>query len=187
MRQVQDNPINTGMVESLDTAVGMVMNKLRETGLDENTVVIFTSDSGGVSSGDAFSTSLLPFRGGKGRQWEGGIRELYIIHVPSMTEAGSVSQVPVIGMDFYPTMLELAGLLLKPKQHVDGVSLVPILEGWKIKELDLIWHYPHYGNQGGEPSSIIRSRSVWLGLARAVPFLQSQGPHGQGCLEPRVF
>ncbi|VGO14345.1 Arylsulfatase [Pontiella desulfatans] len=158
VRQVQDNPIYAGMVESLDTAVGIVMDKLRETGLDKNTVVIFTGDNGGVSSGDAYSTSLLPFRGGKGRQWEGGIREPYIIHVPGMTPPGSSTQVPAIGMDFYPTMLELAGLDPMPKQHVDGVSLVPVLKGGGIKERDLFWHYPHYGNQGGEPSSIIRSK-----------------------------
>ncbi|WP_442505149.1 sulfatase [Novipirellula sp. SH528] len=157
VRQVQDNPIYAGMVETLDNAFGIVMGKLKETGLDKNTVVIFTSDNGGVSSGDSFSTSLLPFRGGKGMQWEGGIREPYIIHVPGMTESGSSSEVPAIGMDFYPTMLELAGLPLRPQQHVDGVSLVPVLKGDKIAERDLFWHYPHYGNQGGEPSSIIRS------------------------------
>lgn len=157
VRQVQDNPIYAGMVESMDTAVGIVMEKLRSTGLDEDTVVIFTSDNGGVSSGDAYSTSLLPMRGGKGRQWEGGIREPYIIHVPGMTEAGSSSDVPVIGMDFYPTILELAGLPPRPEQHVDGVSLVPLLEGKTIPPRDLFWHYPHYGNQGGEPSSIVRS------------------------------
>lgn len=157
VRQVQDNPIYAGMMEMLDDAVGVVMEKLRQTGLDENTVVIFTSDNGGVSSGDAFSTSLLPFRGGKGLQWEGGIREPYIIHVPGMTKAGSSSQTPAIGMDFYPTMLELAGLPLMPEQHMDGVSLVPVLKGGKIEKRDLCWHYPHYGNQGGEPSSIIRS------------------------------
>ena len=158
VRQVQDNPIYAGMVESLDTAVGIVMNKLKETGLDKNTVVIFTGDNGGVSSGDSFSTSLLPFRGGKGRQWEGGIREPYIIHVPGMTKPGAVSQVPAIGMDFYPTILELAGLPQIPTQHADGVSLVPVLKGGAIAERDLFWHYPHYGNQGGEPSSMIRSK-----------------------------
>ena len=157
VRQVQDNPIYAGMVESLDNAVGIVMEKLKATGLDKNTVVIFTSDNGGVSSGDSFSTSLLPFRGGKGMMWEGGIREPYIVHVPGMTQPGSSSQVPAIGMDFYPTMLELAGLPLKPEQHVDGVSLVPVLKGGEIPERDLFWHYPHYGNQGGEPSSIIHS------------------------------
>jgi len=157
VRQVQDNPVYAGMVETLDDAVGIVLNKLKETGLDRNTVVIFTSDNGGVTSGDAFATSLLPFRGGKGRQWEGGIREPYYIRVPGMTKPGSVTAVPAIGMDFYPTILELAGLAPLPEQHVDGVSLVPVLKGGSIADRDLFWHYPHYGNQGGEPSSMIRS------------------------------
>ena len=158
VRQVQDNPIYAGMMETLDDAVGIVLAKLKATGLDKNTVVIFTSDNGGVSSGDAYSTSLLPFRGGKGRQWEGGIREPYFIRVPGMTQPGSTTKTPAIGMDFYPTILELAGLPQMPGQHVDGTSLVPILEGGTISERDLFWHYPHYGNQGGEPSSIIRSK-----------------------------
>jgi len=156
VRQVQDNPVYAGMMETLDDAVGIVLSKLKETGLDKNTVVIFTSDNGGVSSGDAYSTSLLPFRGGKGRQWEGGIREPYFIRVPGMTRPGSTTKTPAIGMDFYPTLLELAGLPPMPKQHMDGTSLVPILKGGTISERDLFWHYPHYGNQGGEPSSIIR-------------------------------
>ncbi len=158
VRQVQDNPVYAGMVETLDTAVGIVIDALERTGLDTRTVVIFTSDNGGVSSGDSYSTCLLPFRGGKGRQWEGGLREPFIIHVPGMTQSGSVSQVPAVGMDFYPTMLELAGLPPRPEQHVDGVSLVPVLRGGDLPERDLFWHYPHYGNQGGEPSSIIRSK-----------------------------
>jgi arylsulfatase A-like enzyme len=62
----------------------------------------------------------------------------------------------VIGTDFYPTILQLAGLPLRPQQHVDGVSLVPLLEGGQLAARPLFWHYPHYGNQGGEPSSIIR-------------------------------
>jgi arylsulfatase A-like enzyme len=155
VRQVQDNPIYAGMMETLDDAVGIVLAKLKETGLDKNTVVIFTSDNGGVSSGDAYSTSLLPFRGGKGRMWEGGIREPYFIHVPGMTTPGSTTKIPAIGMDFYPTILELAELPQMPKQHIDGTSLVPVLKGGTISERALFWHYPHYGNQGGEPSSII--------------------------------
>ncbi|MEM9237066.1 MAG: sulfatase, partial [Verrucomicrobiota bacterium] len=157
VRQVQDNPIYAGMMETLDTAVGIVLGKLKKTGLEKNTVVIFTSDNGGVTAGDNYATGLLPFRGGKGRQWEGGIREPYLIRAPGVTKPGGVSEVPVIGMDFYPTMLELAGLPLKPKQHADGVSLLPVLKGGEIAERPLFWHYPHYGNQGGEPSSIIRS------------------------------
>lgn len=156
MRQVQDNPVYGGMVETMDDAVGMVMNTLSELGLDENTIVIFTSDNGGVSAGDAFATSNLPLRGGKGYQYEGGILEPYFIKIPWMENAGKTSDVPVTGTDFYPTLLELIGADLKPEEHTDGVSLVPLLTGGTIKERPLIWHYPHYGNQGGQPSSIIR-------------------------------
>jgi arylsulfatase A-like enzyme len=158
VRQVQDHPIYAGMMETLDDAVGIVLDKLKETGLDENTIVIFTGDNGGVSSGDSFSTCLLPYRGGKGRQWEGGIRVPFYIRVPGTTAPGSTTAVPAIGMDFYPTLLELAGLPLLPEQHKDGVSLVPALKGGTLGDRDLFWHYPHYGNQGGEPSSIIRSK-----------------------------
>ena len=157
VRQVQDNPIYAGMVESMDSAIGIVLDRLEALGLDDNTVVIFTSDNGGVSSGDAFSTSNLPYRGGKGRQWEGGIREPYYIRAPGVTKPGSTSAIPATGTDFYPTILELAGLPKMPQQHVDGVSLVPVLRGGELPARDLFWHYPHYGNQGGEPSSIIRS------------------------------
>jgi arylsulfatase A-like enzyme len=132
-----------------------VTSELKELGLAENTIVIFTSDNGGVSSGDAFATSCLPLRGGKGRQWEGGIRQPYYIKVPGLTSPGSTSKQFATGTDFYPTLLELAGLPLLPKAHVDGQSLVSALKG-QVSERTLFWHYPHYGNQGGEPSSIIR-------------------------------
>ncbi len=155
VRQVQDCPIYAGMIESMDTAVGIVLDKLEELGLMENTIICFTSDNGGVSSGDAFSTSNLPFRGGKGRQWEGGIREPYYIYAPGVTKPGSETDVPASGIDWYPTLLELAGVPVPQEQAVDGVSLVPVLKGGSIKERPLFWHYPHYGNQGGDPSSII--------------------------------
>lgn len=156
IRQVQDHPVYAGLVETMDDAVGVVLNALDELGLAENTVVIFTSDNGGVSAGDAFATSNLPLRGGKGYQFEGGIREPYFIKVPWLDIAGKKSQVPVMGSDFYPTLLELAGADLRPEEHNDGMSLVPVLNGGSLPERPLIWHYPHYGNQGGEPSSIIR-------------------------------
>ena len=73
VRQVQDNPIYAGLVQQMDDAVGLVLDQLKDLGLDKNTIIVFTSDNGGVSSGDSFSTSNLPLRGGKGRQWEGGI------------------------------------------------------------------------------------------------------------------
>ena len=155
VRQVQDNPVYAGLIESMDSAVGSVLDCLKELGLDDNTVVLFTGDNGGVSSGDSFSSSMLPYRGGKGRQWEGGIRVPFYINAPGVTKSGSLCATPVTGTDFYPTMLDLAGLDLLPKQHVDGISLKPLLKGDKIAARPLFWHYPHYGNQGGEPSSII--------------------------------
>ena len=155
VRQVQDCPIYAGMVETMDDAVGMVLKKLDQLGLADNTIVCFTSDNGGVSSGDAYSTSNTPLRGGKGRQWEGGIREPFYLKAPGVTKPGSTSAVPVNGIDWYPTLLELAGIKVPRKQKVDGVSLVPLLKGKAIPGRPLYWHYPHYGNQGGEPSSII--------------------------------
>ena len=156
IRQVQDNPIYAGLVEAMDDAVGVVLNSLGELGLSDNTVVVFTSDNGGVAAGDAFATSNLPLRAGKGYQFEGGIREPYFIKVPGKTDGGKTTAIPATGTDFYPTILELAGLPLKPEQHLDGESLVSVLNGGELEERPLIWHYPHYGNQGGEPSSIIR-------------------------------
>lgn len=156
VRQVQDCPIYAGMMETLDQAVGRVLDTLSELKLEKDTIVIFTGDNGGVTSGDAFATAALPLRGGKGRQWEGGIRAPYYIKVPGVTAPGTTIEVPVTGTDFYPTLLDLAGLPKLPSQHQDGVSLKPLLEGGEIKNRPLFWHYPHYGNQGGEPSSILR-------------------------------
>ena len=155
VRQVQDCPIYAGMIEQLDQSIGLVLTKLDEHGLDENTIICFTSDNGGVSSGDAYATSNLPLRGGKGRQWEGGIREPFYIKAPGITKPGSIESTPVNGIDWYPTLLELCGIEFPKKQNLDGVSLVPLLKGKTINERPLYWHYPHYGNQGGEPSSII--------------------------------
>jgi arylsulfatase A-like enzyme len=160
VRQVQDCPIYAGMIESMDDAVGLVLEKLDALGLAENTIVCFTSDNGGVSSGDAFATSNLPLRGGKGRQWEGGIREPFYIKAPGVTQPGSESAAPVSGIDWYPTLLDLVGVPLPNQQDIDGVSLTPVLKGGSLVKRPLFWHYPHYGNQGGEPSSII-SEDDW--------------------------
>ena len=156
----QDNPVYAGLIEQMDDAVGLVLNELEKLGLDKNTVVVFTGDNGGVVSGDNYSTNLSPLRGGKGYQWEGGIREPYFVKVPWMDIAGKSCDVPVSSADFYPTLLDLADVTLPEKAAFDGVSIVPLLKGDDIPERDLIWHYPHYGNQGGDPSSIIR-RGKW--------------------------
>lgn len=162
VRQKQDNPVYAGLIQQMDDAVGNLLNALEEMGLDENTLIIFTSDNGGVSSGDAFSTSLLPLRGGKGRQWEGGLRVPFMIQHPQSGKGAKYGEgakqcdVPVTGADFYPTLLEYARITSAPEQRIDGVSILPLLKGDKIADRPLFWHYPHYGNQGGEPSSIVR-------------------------------
>lgn len=156
VRVVQDCPIYAGMMEALDEAVGRVVATIEAQNLDQDTVIIFTGDNGGVTSGDAFATAALPLRGGKGRQWEGGIRAPYYIKVPGRSSQGATNDTPVTGTDFYPTLLDLAGLELRPDEHVDGVSLKPLLEGGTIPQRPLFWHYPHYGNQGGEPCTMVR-------------------------------
>ena len=163
VRQVQDCPIYAGMIEAMDDAVGVVLETLDRLGLSDDTIVCFTSDNGGVSSGDNYASSMLPLRGGKGRQWEGGIREPLYIRFPKLTAPGSICDIPVSGIDFYKTFLDLAGLAVPEAQEIDGLSLVGLLEGAvdkQLEERDLFWHYPHYGNQGGDPSSIIR-RGPW--------------------------
>ncbi|AFK05734.1 sulfatase (plasmid) [Emticicia oligotrophica DSM 17448] len=161
IRQVQDNPIYGGLVESMDDAVGEVLNTIKKLNLEQQTIIVFTSDNGGVASGDAFSTTNLPFRGGKGYQWEGGIREPYFIKIPWLPQIKELNY-PVTGADFFPTILDFAGIPLMPKQHIDGISLKPLFDGKELKTRDLFWHYPHYGNQGGQPNSIIRSGNLKL-------------------------
>jgi len=156
VRQHQDHPIYGGLVETMDEALAYVLNGLKEQHLEENTIIIFTSDNGGVSSGDHFSTSNLPLRGGKGSTFEGGIRVPFFVYVPGLTKAGSTSNTPISMVDIYPSLLELSGNELLPEQHKDGESFVALLHGKPIPERALIWHYPHYSNQDGRPSSAIR-------------------------------
>ncbi len=157
VRLVQQHAAYAGMVESMDTAVGRVLDAVEASGGADDTVVIFMSDNGGLSTSEGHPTSNLPLRAGKGWLYEGGIREPMIIRWPGHTTPGDVILEPAISTDFYPTMLEMAGLPLDPVQHADGVSLVPVLEGTGSLEREaLFWHYPHYGNQGGFPGSAVR-------------------------------
>ncbi|HZG23103.1 MAG TPA: sulfatase, partial [Chitinophagaceae bacterium] len=134
VRQQQDNPVYAGLVSTMDDAVGKVLTALEKLKLDQNTVVIFTSDNGGVVSGDNFSTSLLPLRGGKGYQWEGGVRVPLLIKVPWLTKKPLTVDVPVSGIDFFPSILALANINSTPVHQVDGTSIVPLLENKKIPE-----------------------------------------------------
>ena len=154
IRIKQDNPVYAGLLEQTDEAVGHVLNTLENLGLEENTVVVFVSDNGGVSAGDDYATSNLPLRGGKGYQWEAGTRIPFFIKAPQIANANKQVATPVTGADLFPTLLELAGI--ENPAQVDGKSLVPLLRNQSMEERSLFWHYPHYGNQGGDPSAIIR-------------------------------
>ena len=158
-RLVQDHAVYAGMVQSVDESVGRILGKLEQLGLERDTIVIFMSDNGGLSTvAREGPTCNLPLRAGKGWLYEGGIREPMIIKWPGVARAGSVCHEPVVSTDFYPTMLEMAGLPLKPAQHVDGVSLAGLLRGTgTLKPRALYWHYPHYHGSGNRPSGALRA------------------------------
>jgi arylsulfatase A-like enzyme len=140
----QKNPIYAAMVESVDDSVGRIQRKLRALGLADRTVIVFMSDNGGYWP---HATSNAPLRAGKGYPYEGGTREPLIIEWPGITAPGSTCSVPVCSIDFFPTLLEIAGV--KPPVAVDGRSMVPLLRQTGSLERDaLYWHYPHYWSGG---------------------------------------
>ncbi len=157
-RLVQSDPVYAGMIENLDWNVGRVLEALEKSGKAENTVVVFYSDNGGLSSAEGSVTCNAPLSEGKGWMYEGGTREPLILRWPGKIAPGTTCSTPVTSTDFYPTFLEMAGLSLMPKQHCDGESLLPLLTEEGALDRDAIfWHYPHYGNQGGTPASSVRS------------------------------
>ncbi len=166
-RQIQNRPVYAAMVESMDDSIGRILDHLAALGLQRNTVVVFTSDNGGLSTSEGLPTSNLPLRAGKGWHYEGGVREPAIVVWPGVTKPGSVSSAPLISTDYYPTLLEIAGLPAQPRQHVDGVSIVPLLRGATRPERPLFWHYPHYSNQGGGPGGAVR-----LGAYKLIEFYE---------------
>lgn len=151
----QGNPTYAAMIKALDDNVGRLITHLKETGTYDNTLIIFVSDNGGLSTAEGSSTSNLPLSKGKGWMYEGGIRVPYIIKPPQSKKA-NVINIPVSGVDFFPTIMGYANKSANVP-IVDGMNLRPIIEGEKmVKERPLFWHYPHYSNQGGNPSSAIR-------------------------------
>ncbi len=157
-RTVQCHAVYAAMIEIMDSAVGHVLNTLEEQGLSENTLVIFTSDNGGLSTSEGSPTSNLPYRAGKGWLYEGGIRVPLLIRNPATGNAGKTCPEPVYSTDFFPTILAATGHDLKPEHHKDGVSFLKYLENPSTAPSGrkLIWHYPHWGNQGGSPGTAIR-------------------------------
>ncbi len=135
------NPVRAGMVECLDNSVGRLVAKLEEMGVAENTIIVLTGDNGGD-----YQETSGGLRDFKGWSHEGGVREPLIAKWPGKIAKGATRDEMVIGMDFYPTFLELAGLKPLPEEHKDGISIAPLLTGeGKAPERDtLFWHYPHY-------------------------------------------
>lgn len=154
-KQQQGKPSYAAMVESVDDSVGRVMRTLRELKIDQNTMIIFTSDNGGFAK----ATSNAPLRANKGSNYEGGLRVPLIIKWPGQTRPGSSSSEPVISTDFYPTILTVAGQPARPHQHVDGRDLAPVLTGLgKLKRDAIYWHYPHYNQHPQSfPSGVVRA------------------------------
>lgn len=162
VRILQKHATYAAMVESMDTSVGRILDKLENLGIDDETVVCFFSDNGGLSTSEGSPTSNLPFRGGKGWLYEGGIREPMIIKWPQHGQKNVVRGEPVISVDFYPTLLEIAGIEPADSKVLDGVSLVPLLTGKHLESRNLFWHYPHYSNQGGFPGGAVRKNDYKL-------------------------
>jgi arylsulfatase A-like enzyme len=157
-RRFQSDPLYAGMIENLDANIGRLMAALESLGVLENTVVIFTSDNGGLSTAESSPTCNAPLIEGKGWMYEGGTRVPLIVRGSCVAHPGSRCDVPVTSPDFYPTLLEMAGLPLMPEQHCDGESFLPLLTGQGVLERQAIyWHFPHYGNQGGTPGSSVRA------------------------------
>jgi len=178
----QDHAVYAGMIESTDDSVGRILDVLDELGIADDTAVVLVSDNGGLSTLPAGRTSMptsnLPLRAGKGWLYEGGIRAPLIIKWPGVTDVGdtrstsavlttsnvaAISDVPTTSMDLYPTLLAIAGLPARPEQHVDGLSLAPLLQGGKTLEREaLFWHFPHYHGSGNRPSGAVRIGNLKL-------------------------
>lgn len=160
VRVKQNHPTYAAMVNQMDTQVGRLLTKLQQTGLDKNTLVVFTSDNGGLSTAEGSPTSNLPLRGGKGWLYEGGIRVPFILKLPTPKYSGTTIDEPVVSTDLYPTLLSAANVDLLPKQHLDGLDLnqfiPPQAPRQTLTQRPLYFHYPHYSNQGGFPGAAIR-------------------------------
>lgn len=158
------NPIFAAMVEQVDLSTGRIMAALDELGLSENTVVIFSSDNGGWYELPRIPNNF-PLKASKGSYYEGGIRTPFIVRWPAVIKPGSRTDYPVTGVDLMPTLADIAGARMPESQPVDGVSILPLLEGRMLSERSIFFHFPLY--LGGSPLPMYRGgpKSQW----RAVP------------------
>ncbi len=160
-RQVQNHPVYAGMMESMDDAVGIVLDALDRLNISEETIVVFTSDNGGLSTSEGSPTSNLPLRAGKGWLYEGGIRVPTFMRWPKKITEGSTLDEPVSSIDFYKSLLSMSEVT--DTFFHDGIDISAAVTTQRpLPDRDLFWHYPHYGNQGGSPGSAIRSGTYKL-------------------------
>lgn len=158
-----NDPEYGAMLDHVDQSVGRIMELLEEKGLDDNTLIVFTSDNGGYGP----ATQSPGLRGAKGYPWEGGNRVPFLIRLPDRRGAGRVVNEPVNNIDFYPTLVELAGGTMPDGQIADGLSLSPILDGGETLERDaLYFHFPAYLQAYSEDSIVPEAGDIW----RATPF-----------------
>ncbi len=157
-RTVHSHAVYAAMIESMDAACGQVFDALEESRLAESTLVVFTSDNGGLSTSEGSPTTNLPYRAGKGWLYEGGIRVPLLVRNPATGNGGSTTAEPVYSTDFYPTLLAATGHDALPDQHKDGISFLRYLEKPDTAPSGrmMFWHYPHWGNQGGSPGTAVR-------------------------------
>ena len=158
VRIVQSLPVYAAMIEAMDNVVGRIVAQLKQDGLYENTILIFTSDNGGLSTSEGWPTSNLPLRGGKGWLYEGGIRVPLLVRWPGITQSGSSNNSMLTSPDIYPTVLDMLKLPQNNQQQMDGISFVKTLQSSKVIDRALYWHYPHYSNQGGSPASSVMDK-----------------------------
>lgn len=159
-RILQKHAVYAAMVEAMDEAVGKVLQQLEDSNVADNTIVVFTSDNGGLSTAEGWPTSNLPLRGGKGWVYEGGIREPWLIRYPGVTQPNTISKQPICSIDLYPT---LAAAAQTDFEHaIDGIDLIPALRGEALERDALFWHYPHYSNQRAFPGGAVRMGNLKL-------------------------
>jgi arylsulfatase A len=173
IKQHQDNIHFAAMVESMDESLGRIIDHIDHLGLTDNTLIVFAADNGGMSGGNfgranriisedtldsAFATSNLPLRGAKGWLYEGGIRVPMVVKWPEkFLDSNRIVEEPIISTDFYPSLLEMAGLPASNDQTLDGVSFVPALKGEVFDRGPIFWHFPQYSNHGMQsPGGAVR-------------------------------
>ena len=159
------HPIYAGLVEEVDDQVGRIVREVEAQGLTEKTMIVFTSDNGGLikrydynEQSDNIVSDLAPLKGEKGSLHEGGIRVPLIVKYPKMVKSGSICSEPTISYDFYPTFVAAASATLPENQTIDGLNILPLLQNPKAKlnRKAIHWHYPHYHHD--RPAGAIRER-----------------------------